>query len=897
MKCPECSFENPDSARFCGGCALPLLSSEALLPPRTKTIETSSRTLTRETIFAGKYRVIEELGHGGMGIVYKAEDLKLKRPVAIKVLLKEAVSDSESRDRLFLEAQAVAALSHPNICTIHEVDEAEGKPYLAMEYVDGQSLRNKIRCEIPLSVKEILAIALEVAGGLEEAHKKGIVHRDIKTANIMLTEKGQAKIMDFGLAKFRGGSSLTREGTVKGTVAYMSPEQARGEPLDERTDIWSLGVVLYELLTCQLPFQGDSDQAMVYGILNRGMPSPMKWRADAPRGLVRIIERCLEKNRAARYPSAAALKADLLRLREGKEVGSRRRQWMAKALPRAAALVAILAALSPYYPAIWNTIKDVVWPIPDIKRVAILPFTVINGDASDQAFCLGLVEDLASSLTRLEPSQKNLWVVPTSDLSDRSVKSPDDAKNALSATLVITGSMERVKDRRRLILSLMKTTSEPPRQIRSRKRTLRREETRDVRNPIFNDVFGMLGIKIPKELRSDLAAGQTSVPGAYDFYAQGRGYIGNIMSKTYIADLDVAIQLFLRAVDKDPAYALAQAWLAEAYRQKYELTKAPSWIDQANASGRRAIQIEDRLALPHVTLGMIKSETGHYEDAIAEFKQALARDPGNFDASIELASAYARSNKRREAEETYQQAALLHPNYWLGYSYLGFFYYNLGLYSDAEKMFRKVIELNPSNFNGYNCLGGIFLATRRPDEARVWFDKSISIEPNAAAYSNLGTIYFNQGQYALASQVYEKALRLDPARVRVRGNLARSYLYTPGGSDKAKTAYKEAIRVALGDLEINPRNAETRSCLASFYACTGDFTRALAEIAAARKQAPDNLYVLRKCVLVYELASRRTWAEEALRELVDRGAPLEDLDTDPAVAGLFKGSTNQRHRP
>jgi len=897
MKCPKCSFENSDSAKFCGGCAVPLRASDTPPLSPTKTIETSSRALSQETIFAGKYRVLEELGRGGMGVVYKAEDLKLKRPVALKVLPQEAVPDSEARDRLFLEAQAAAGLSHPNICTIHEVDEAEGKPYIAMEYVEGQSLKKKIRCEIPLSVKEILAIAIEVAGGLEEAHKKGVVHRDIKTANVMLTEKGQAKIMDFGLAKFRGGGSLTREGTVLGTVAYMSPEQARGEPLDERTDIWSLGVVLYELLTCQLPFQGDSDQAIVYGILNRGMPSPVKLREDAPRGLVRIIERCLEKNRADRYPSVAALKADLLRLREGKEVGSGRRQWMSNVLPRAAALVAVLAALVQLAPPAVGIFVKWLNPLPPTKHVAILPFTVTNGDTSDQAFCLGLVADVASTLIRLETSQEKLWVVPTNEISARGVKSPGDANRALKVTLILTGKMERVKNGRRITLSLINATSEPLREIRSRKRTLRQDKPQGFRDPVVNDVFAMLGIRIRPEVRSELAAGQTIVPGAYEYYAQGRGYMGNFTAKDDAADLDMAIQLFLRAIEKDPSYAQAHAWLADAYREQYELTKASSWIDQANASGQRAIQIEDRLASPHVTLGIIQSETGRYEEAIAEFRKALARDPGNFDASIELASAYIRANKRREAEEAYKQATLLKPSYWLGYSYLGFFYYNIGLYNDAEKMFRKVIELNPTDFNGYNCLGAIFLATRRPDEARVWFERSREIKDNAPAYSNLGTIFFNQGQYVLASQAYEKAVRLDPAHVRILGNLARSYLYTPGGSDKAKAAYKEAIRVASGDLKINPRNAETRSCLASFYACTGDFPRALAEISAARKEAPDNLYVLRKCVLVYELSGRRAWAEEALRELVDHGAPLEDLDTDPAVAGLFKGSLAQKHRP
>jgi serine/threonine protein kinase/tetratricopeptide (TPR) repeat protein len=896
MKCPKCSFENSDSARFCGGCAVPLRPSDTPSPSQTKTIETSSRTLKKETIFAGKYRVLEELGRGGMGIVYKAEDLKLKRPVALKVLPQEAVPDSEARDRLFLEAQAAAGLSHPNICTIHEVDEVEGKPYIAMEYVEGQSLKNKIRCEIPLSVKEILAIALEVAGGLEEAHKKGIVHRDIKTANVMLTEKGQAKIMDFGLAKFRGGGSLTREGTVLGTVAYMSPEQARGEPLDERTDIWSLGVVLYELLTCQLPFPGDSDQAITYGILNRGMPSPVKWRTDVPRGLVGIIERCLEKNRADRYPSVAALKADLMRLKEGKPDRPGLRHWIASTLPLAAGLVAIVATLVQYYPAIRNFVTSLVNPLPENKSIAFLPFTGAGGEAADQAFCLGLTADLAEALARLESPQGRFWVVPMSDVA-AGVKGPGDAQKALNVNLVVTGSLERVKGVRKITVNLFKTVPPPPRRIRSNSVMLRGDKSRALLEPIVNDVLGMLRLKIQTKVRGDLAAGQTSVPEAYEYYAQGRGHLEIYRAKGGATELDTAVELFTRTIDKTPSYALAYAWLAEACREQYELTNAAAWIEKADASGRRALQIEPRLALPHITLGKINNKTGRYEDAIEEFGHAMSLDPRNFEASIERAVAYEGANKPRDAEEAYAQSIRLKPAYWMGYSYLGFFYYQRGRYGEAEKMFLRSVDLSPDNYNGYNSLGGICLATGRTEQARVWFEKSLSIDPNAAAYSNLATIFFNQGKYLLASQAYEKAVQLNSSDVRVLGNLAECYLYTPGGSEKAKAAYGNAIRAATGILKINPRNAETRGRLASFYACTGDFNRALAEIDAARKLAPDNLIVLRKSVLVYELAGRRSRALEALRELVNRGAPLEELETNPAIADLFKGTTAQKRGP
>ena len=284
MKCPRCDSENNDTSRFCSNCAAPLGPAGATL---TRTLETPVQVVRAGTMVAGKYKVVEELGHGGMGVVYKAEDVKLRRFVALKFLPPHLVDSPELKERFLVEAQAAAALNHPNICIIHEVGEDEGRPYIAMEFVDGETLKDKLR-QGPLKAEAALKMAGQVAAGLGEAHHKGIIHRDVKSANIMVTAKGQAKVMDFGLAKLRGGSSLTKTQTTIGTVAYMSPEQARGGDLDQRTDIWSLGVVLYEMLAGKLPFRGDHDQAVIYRSstpnrsLSRG-PGPTCRRAGADR--------------------------------------------------------------------------------------------------------------------------------------------------------------------------------------------------------------------------------------------------------------------------------------------------------------------------------------------------------------------------------------------------------------------------------------------------------------------------------------------------------------------------------------------------------------------------------------------------------------------------------------
>jgi dienelactone hydrolase/predicted Ser/Thr protein kinase len=310
MKCPRCQSENPDTSKYCGNCAAVLTPAQPSPVSLTETLDVSPNATAAGAVMAGKYRVEGKIGQGGMGVVYRAEDIKLKRPVALKFLPSHLAQSAELRERFLVEARAAAALSHPNICVIHEVGEANAELFIAMEYVEGETLREQLK-RGPVEAGKVLDLAIQVAAGLAEAHRKGVIHRDIKSANIMVTPDGQAKIMDFGLAKLQGGSSLTKSQTTMGTVPYMSPEQALGEHVDHRTDLWSLGVVLYEMLAGELPFKGNTDLSVIHSIVHEE-PRPLKaLEPPVPEELKSVVARALRKKPEARYDSAEEMLEEL----------------------------------------------------------------------------------------------------------------------------------------------------------------------------------------------------------------------------------------------------------------------------------------------------------------------------------------------------------------------------------------------------------------------------------------------------------------------------------------------------------------------------------------------------------------------------------------------------------
>jgi serine/threonine protein kinase/tetratricopeptide (TPR) repeat protein len=832
------------------------------------------------------YKILEKIGSGGMGVVYKAEDTRIQLPVALKFLPVEMTGDERSKRRFVREAQAAFALDHPNICNIHEIDETEdGRLFICMSYYAGESLKERI-ARGPVPVEEAVRTVSSVATGLARAHGEGIVHRDIKPGNVFITREGEVKILDFGLAKLAGRSRVTRTGVSPGTVAYMSPEQATSNDIDARSDIFSLGVVLYELLTGRAPFEADHEAAVLYKILNV-QPTPVReQRADCPRGLERVIDKALQKDIGDRYQTIAELQGDLERVLQGIAPTAKLSRPRLRSRP-AIGLVAIALALVglALSPPLKETIRT--WlgstGAPEELHVAVLPFENVGGDPTNQAFCDGMMETLTSKLTQLEQFHGSLWVVPASDVRKRGITSVAEAAGAFGVNLAITGSVQPIQEGVRLTMNLVSVASKTPRQLSSSVTDVRMMDIAMLQDKTVREMVGMLDVQLAPGAQEALAAGNTDVSQAFADYVRARGYLQRHEDPS---NIDLAIDNFTRAIKQDPSYALAYAGLGEAYWLKYDATKNKTWIDPAIENCNRAAALNDELAPVHVSLGIIDDGTGRYEEAVTHFQRAIELDPASVAGYRGLARAYADLGRLDEAEATYRKAIETKPDYWAAHNDLGLFLYGQGRYRDAVEEFREVARLTPDNVWAYLNLGAAFWYLERWEEASKMFRRAIDIKPSRAAYNNLASVEYILGHYAEAAKMYLEALAIDNGRYGTWANLANSYYWAAGERDKADGAYRRAREIAEGQLKVNPRDANVLVDLASYNVMLGDDQAARARLEEALAIDSDDLFVEYAAAHTYEQLGERDKALEWIGKALAKGYPVGEITRDPFMQKL-----------
>jgi serine/threonine protein kinase/tetratricopeptide (TPR) repeat protein len=901
MECPNCHAENRDDSRFCSNCGTQLGIGETLPASPAQTLPTPLPVIPAGALIAGKYKIVDEIGRGGMGIVYKAEDTKLKRTVALKFLPPELTRDPEAKARFIHEAQAASALQHNNICTIHDIDEGQdGRIFIVMDYYQGKTLKDRLHIgestvgathRVALTIDECINITLQIAQGLQAAHANGIVHRDIKPANIMITAEGVVKILDFGLARLPDQTTLTKPGQRPGTLSYMSPEQLKGNEIKQQTDIWSLGTVIYEMLTGRLPFSGEHEYAVLYSILNEESEPVSTYNPQVPKLLETVVKKCLDKKVDQRYPAASELIKNLedIRLQISKteilqpEVKTFEiNNFIRKSIIPISVIFILLVSLL-LFSSIRMSVKSFfgLSTLPDQKHIAILPCTNVGKDPDNQAFCDGLVETLTSKLTQLEEFQGTLWVVPFSEIRNLRETTVAEAQKQFAVNLAVTSSFQRVSDHIRLTLNLVDAKN--LRQINSAVIDDQLKEASMMQDSVLLELAQLLEIECQPEKNKILKAGQTRNPQAFDFYLQGRGHLQNYQQPEQI---DIAIGLFEKAISKDPDYALAYAALGEGYWRKYRLLKDTHWFDMAMQSCKQALQIENKLPEVLLTLGLMQASTGQYDLALQSFQQVLTIDSLNDNAYRGMAMSYKYINLPDKAEMNYRKAIQIKPQYWGNHNTLGVFYYHQGRNEDAINQFKKVIELTPENIKGYTNLGGIYFQLGRWDEAQKIFEKAINIEPSYQAYSNLGDLYFYQHHFDQAIQMYQKALALSDQDYVVWAGLAEAYRWQGVHAEEVKEYFQEAKILAEKQLLINPRDIEVQADLAGYYLGLGDTSKTVRLLDQVISEKPVKVETYFQIAVIFEYLGRRDQALWWITKAVQEGFSRSQIENHPGLAAL-----------
>jgi serine/threonine protein kinase/tetratricopeptide (TPR) repeat protein len=659
------------------------------------------------------YKILEKVGEGGMGVVYKAEDTKLKRTVALKFLPLELMRDKEAKERFIQEAQAAAALDHPNICTVYEINESEDQTFISMTYIEGQSLKEKIGSG-PLKIEEALDIAIQVAEGLQEAHERGIVHRDIKPGNVMLTEKGNAKITDFGLAKLEWGVDLTKTATIMGTVAYMSPEQARGEKVDLRTDIWSLGCVLYEILTGKRPFKSTNDQAALYSILKE-KPVPMtNMQKNIPQELEQVVKKCLEKDRRKRYKDMSALIDDLKSI-----------------------------VLEPKL------------PVSEKPSIAVLPFVNMSADPENEYFSDGLSEDLINALTKIT----DLHVVArTSSFAFKGEKVDiREIGQKLNVDNLLEGSVRKVGNRVRITAQLIKV--EDGYHLWSDRYDRNMEDVFAIQDEITEKIME----KLLAALDVDKKPAEEHRPAnleAYDLYLKGR-YCLNMFS------MDKALAYYNQAIEKDPEYALAYASIAEVYTlysTGFDILPSKDAMPKARKAAQKALQFDPDLAEAYVSLGLVALSYDWDRRATKQhFLKALELNPNSASAHqwVEFYWTYMEADPET-ATAHLERAQELDPLNFLIKVRLGFMSIFKRDYDRALDQFKALYNFEPNYAMLYLSFATIYALKGMYDEALFYGEKMMEFGPPMVAYvGNLGWFYALAGNkkkaYELLADLEERS--------------------------------------------------------------------------------------------------------------------------------------------
>jgi tetratricopeptide (TPR) repeat protein len=823
-----------------------------------------------------------------MGEVWRARDTRLQRDVAIKVLPEAFAQDADRLQRFTREAHVLASLNHPNIAAIYSFEEIDGVRLLVLELVSGETLKQRI-VRAPVSANEAIRFALQIADALDAAHAKGVLHRDLKPANVNVTPEGKVKLLDFGLAKaFALGAASpeishtptlavdpTHQGVVLGTASYMSPEQARGRALDGRSDLWSFGCVLYEMLAGKKAFDGESVSDILVAILDRE-PDWAALPAATPAPLRDLMKRLLRKDPAERPSSigdtrgyleaAAGSRTTAIFPASGRSASFARRGG-GRALLVAGSVLLVVGAVF----LLLALRERAGSALPASKLLAILPATDLTGRPDGRQLCDGVSISLGFKLHGVSP---DLAIMPSSNPA--MLKETDPAKWArdTGANLIVQPAVRQLGDTRELSFSLSLAGS--PVQIAA-----------DAVSGPAADHFRLedeLARKLAAALRLQLAPGaatsaRASVPAGapQTDYVVALGYLERYDDP---ASIQKAIDL-LTKIPGGETSALVQAALGRAYLAAYQNTHDIDFSRLAQTSAETAQKLDPGRFETLLTLGRIKAAAGRFDEGIVDVRRALERDPSSVEALLSLGDALADSGKTADAEAAYRRATATRPSYWAPHNRLGALFYGKGNYGRAIPEYEEAARLNPSTPRPLSNLVGAYLQSGRLDDAVRAAQKSLELAPSASGWANLGTAHYYAGRHAEAAAAFEKATAAAPKRSSLWIGLGDALRSSGGDATRTRAAYEEGLRRTDDELTVSPKNASTLRNRAHALRNLGDEAKAREAILAARAAAPDDSSILVEASRLSFLHKDRAAAFSLLSDAVRRGFSPSLLRADP----------------
>ncbi|MGE5741420.1 MAG: protein kinase domain-containing protein [Candidatus Aminicenantes bacterium RBG_16_66_30] len=736
MRCPYCRFENRDDVRFCGNCAAllrpgPAASSMTTPLPApfgapTVTAPILCGEIVPGTEFAGRYRILDELGRGGMGRVYKALDREISETIALKVLVPALSADEKMIERFRNELKLARRISHKNVCRIFDLGNCEGTYFITMEFVPGDNLKSIIQMMGPLAPPRALAVAGQVCDGLAEAHRLGIVHRDLKSSNIMIDREGRARILDFGIALAAGSKGLTDRGALVGTPEYMAPEQVEGETVDERADIYSLGVILFEMSTGRVPFEGLTPLSVALQHRSARPPDPRTLNGQTPIGLSGIIARCLEKDPASRYQKIEDLAAALHGIAEG------------LAEPGTAGRQPSTAGLTPGGTRVLNTI-------------AVLPFADLSPQKDQEYFCEGLAEEIMTALTKV----RHLDVAAKSSAFSAEFRNMDvrEVGRRLGVAAVLEGSVRKVETKLRITAQLINVATGYQLWSEKYERTL--EDVFAIQDEITLAIVDHLRVKLLGEEKNALLKRHTDNPEAYNLYLMGRFF----WNKRTAEGVKKGLECFVRTIQLDPTFARAYAGISDCYGVfAYYWAPPRATLTKAREAAARALELDPTLAEAQTSMAFVKQKLER-DWAAAEqgYRRAMELDPDYMWAPHWYSLYLAVMGRHQESFVQIKRALAIEPTSAQVTMVHGMLFYLARFYDRAIEELGRAVELEPQHVLATFYLGLAHLESGRPGEALALVTRSAELTGHAPFWiQGIGYVHATAGRRDLAEGVLAK---------------------------------------------------------------------------------------------------------------------------------------------